>query len=196
MRFFLIFVFVLLSLWLGGLFYFLSLIPLSVDKERLSEYKAAEAIVIFTGDHNRISEGLELSSNSNIKYILISGVAFNSTLKQIVQNYQNKHTYLEKMHIELGKKATNTVGNIHETKEWVEKNHFHSLIVVTSNYHLPRCDILFRKKLRLDSIYIYPTFSENFDKKKWWKNLLSIKLIFKEYNKYLACKFALFFSDQ
>jgi len=196
MRVFSIIIFISLGMWLMGFFYFLSLVPANGNKDQLDEYKRAEAMVIFTGDHNRISEGLELSSSSHIKYILISGVAFNSTLKQIVQNYQNKQAYLEKMHIELGKKATNTVGNINETKEWVEKNHFNSLIVVTSNYHLPRSEILFRKKLKLDSIYIYPTFSENFDKEKWWKNWRSIKLIFNEYNKYLACKFALFFSGQ
>jgi len=195
MKFFtLIFLFFAL-LWIGIFMYFLSMIPTQQDID-LQNFKKADAVVIFTGDNRRIEEGLELSNNNDIKYILISGVANKSTLEQIVDKYVNKKAYLEKIHsIELGKKATNTVGNIMETKEWAEKNNFHSIIIVTSNYHVPRCKALFRKKLISADIIIYPTFSDKFDKKSWWKNLRSVKLIINEYHKYLACKIALFISD-
>lgn len=187
---------VLFGLWIGGFIYFMSLIPSQNQVLKLDDYQGIKAMVIFTGDNNRIGEGLELSSASNIKYILISGVALNSSLNQIVDNYQNKKTYLDNLHIELGKKATNTVGNIQETREWTLKNKFDSLILVTSNYHVPRCEILFRKKLKLKHLIIYPTFSDKFDKHQWWKSSRSIKLIFAEYHKYIACKLALFLSDQ
>lgn len=189
-------IFISVGLWFGGFIYFLSLIPTEYPIDEHDAYKQAEAMVIFTGDNNRIGEGLELSNINNIKYILISGVALNSSLNQIVDNYQNKAFYLNKLQIELGKKATNTVGNIQETSEWVQKNQFHSLILVTSNYHVPRCEILFRKKLQLDTLIIYPTFSDTFDNQEWWKSSRSINLIFNEYHKYLACKFALFLSDR
>jgi uncharacterized SAM-binding protein YcdF (DUF218 family) len=189
-------IFITLGLWFGGFIYFLSLVPAQSRAYKPDDYKAAEAMVIFTGDNNRISDGLELSNASNIKYILISGVALNSSLNQIVDNYQNKKFYLNNLQIELGRKATNTIGNIQETAEWVQKNNFHSIILVTSNYHVPRCAILFSKKLKLNSLIIYPTFSDKFDKQKWWKNTRSIILIFNEYHKYLVCKFALFLSDR
>src|SRR4029078_2286089 len=35
-------------------------------------------------------------------------------------------------------RSLNTLGNAIETRRWAESRVFHSLIVVTSNYHMPR----------------------------------------------------------
>jgi uncharacterized SAM-binding protein YcdF (DUF218 family) len=182
-------------MWFMSFAYFISLIPAENAAFKLQDHKDADAIVIFTGDSNRIIGGLELSRAANIKYILISGVALHSSLEQIIHHYQNKRAYLGSLQIELGRSATNTVGNIQETAAWVEKNHFNSIVLVTSNYHMPRSEFLLNKKLQIKKLYVYPTFSDTFIKQSWWKSWKSIKLIFTEYNKYIACNIAFFFSD-
>jgi uncharacterized SAM-binding protein YcdF (DUF218 family) len=182
----------LFSLWFSALLYFISIIP-SKDFVYEAKYQA-DAIVILTGDNNRIEQGLELFKNSSIQYLLISGVAQESNLKQIVQNFVHKQDYLKNSDsIDLGKEATSTVGNLRETQEWIGKKKLKSIILVTSNYHMPRSYALFKGKLKIDRIEIYPTFSEKFDKIGWWYNSKSIELIILEFHKYLACKIALLF---
>jgi len=40
--------------------------------------------------------------------------------------------------VDLDYTAVNTIGNAVETRRWALNHGFHSLVVVTSNYHMPR----------------------------------------------------------
>ena len=178
--------------WIFSFIYFLSLIPTKQNIQQ-ANYQA-DGIVIFTGDNNRIETGLQLFSQNDIKYLLISGVAPGSNFEQIIQNFEHKALYLQKKEfIELGKKATSTIGNINETAQWIKSKNIKSIILVTSNYHLPRSYALFKKRLNPENITTYPTFSDKFDLNSWWKDPKSIELILVEFHKYLICKIALFF---
>ena len=178
--------------WIVAFLHFLNQIPNKNDI-----YPAplnADAIVVLTGDNNRIESGLQLFANMGIKYIFISGVAPSSSLEQIVRQYENKDFYLkEAASIELGKKATSTFGNLDETKEWIKDKQLKTIILVTSNYHMPRSYALFKKKLNIDNIIAYPTFSDKFDSNNWWRDTSAVELILTEFHKYLLCKIALFF---
>ena len=79
--------------WIVAFLHFLNQIPNKNDI-----YPAplnADAIVVLTGDNNRIESGLQLFANMGIKYIFISGVAHSSSLEQIVRQYENKDFYLK-----------------------------------------------------------------------------------------------------
>ena len=45
--------------------------------------------------------------------------------------------------MDLGYNANSTRGNAIETKNWVKKNGFKKIVLVTDNWHLPRAKLLF-----------------------------------------------------
>ena len=49
--------------------------------------------------------------------------------------------------VDLDYRAQNTVGNARETSRWVRHNDYETLIVVTSDYHMPRSLVEFHSRM-------------------------------------------------
>ena len=151
----------ILLMWVVGLILFGN----KINDYSQDEETKADAVIVLTGGENRISKGLELLNNHYAEKMFISGVSHNIKKNDLL-------------------KATNTVENALEIKDWIIKNNINSFYMVTSNYHLPR-SIEELEGLNLDvNIIPYPVYSHRIVP-QWWKSWASFKFIAAEYNKYL-----------
>ena len=90
--------------------------------------------------------------------------------------------------VDLGFTAADTVGNARETAEWARAMRYRSLIVVTTDYHMPRAMLELRAVLRPPAVtlqsYAVPTAS--LKSRHWWRSPGAARLMVVEYSKYLA----------
>ena len=168
----------LFAFWFGGFCIF----AYKINNFTTDIQVNTDAIIVLTGGRNRISEAAKLYNADLAKHMFISGVAKDITLENI-QNTQHIKIKESKT-VEIGYNAANTVENANETKEWVRKNNINSIRLVTSNYHIFRSLIEFRKHLSDTKILLHPVYSEYIEK-KWWTSWQTFSLIFKEYNKFI-----------
>ncbi|MBS0527951.1 MAG: YdcF family protein, partial [Proteobacteria bacterium] len=97
----------------------------------------ADGIVVLTGGSSRVSDAIELLADGYGKRLLISGVHPTNGVSDISRSLPDSQRLLQCC-VDLDRSAVNTRSNASETRRWVSERGFHSLIVVTSNYHMPR----------------------------------------------------------
>ena len=126
--------FLLISGWTFGFLWFLAYLPIEVNSNNL---QSADGIVVLTGSPGRIQKGIDLLKATKGKRLLISGVNADLANETIIKAIGSGDT-LAKCCIDLGREAANTTGNAIESANWARENGFTSLIIITSDYHLPR----------------------------------------------------------
>ena len=144
----------------------------------------ADGIVVLTGAAARIPDAIELLAAERGKRLLISGVHQSTNSKEIARVTPLYAQYF-KCCIDLDKSALNTFGNAIETKRWAHKYQFNSLIVVTSNWHMPRAMVELRHQLPEIKLIPYPVISEHMKNESWWANGDTVRLLMAEYLKFL-----------
>ena len=75
-------------------------------------------------------------------------------------------------------------GNAEETADWTAEHHFHSLIVVTAAYHMPRSLRVFSSLMPHVKLIAYPVEVESFS--TFWSHPRKLEMLHFEYLKYLA----------
>jgi uncharacterized SAM-binding protein YcdF (DUF218 family) len=70
---------------------------------------------------------------------------------------------------------------------------YHSLRLVTANYHMPRSLLLFHANLPDINIIPHPVSPESVHLSEWWKHPGTVDLLAMEYDKYLFAYFRLWF---
>ena len=162
-------------LFISGLIHFMRLIP---TKKPISMHITTDAIVVLTGGKNRIEMGIKLLAENPSKLLFITGMETKTKrIKALPNNIKSK--------VNLGQLASTTQENAAETKPWVDKNKITSITLVTANYHMPRSLLEFKHAMPTIKIESYSVFTSGFRLNKWWKHLKTIKLLCKEYVKYL-----------
>jgi len=148
----------------------------------------ADAIVVLTGGSARIAAAIDLLSKSHARRLLISGVHPQTTAKQIAK-LNKRHEKLFACCVDLDRKAENTIGNASETAKWVTSNHYTSLIVVTSAYHMPRSLEELAGVLPNVRLVAYPVVVQKLGMGKWYRHVPAARLLLAEYLKYIATRF-------
>ena len=82
--------------------------------------------------------------------------------------------------------AGDTRGNAVAAGKWVQANGFRSLQLVTANYHMPRAKAIFTRKLSNIVLSYWPVSPDDLDLDIWWKTPPIIRLLAREYAKYLT----------
>ena len=167
--------------WFGGLVWFTAKIPTTEETSR----NQTDAIVVLTGGAGRLEEGFKLLDTEKLAgRLFISGAARGVDVKALLKVAKRKPTNL-KCCIAIGYDADNTIGNAYETSRWMRANHFRSLRLVTSNYHMIRSLEVFERVLPEISIVSHPVLPKVFNIESWWLNFDAVQIVFSEYNKYL-----------
>lgn len=96
-----------------------------------------DGIVVLTGGNSRIKVGLGIISEQRGERLLISGVHKRTSKNTLVARFAAFEEDLLCC-VDLDRLAENTAQNATETAKWVSKRGYKSLIVVTSDYHMPR----------------------------------------------------------
>lgn len=174
----------IVSLWLIGLFLFINQIPTSSSQNN----QATDAIVVLTGGIMRLSEGLQFFANVKAKKILISGVGKGFTQKDIIIKLKKMNLIgkINPQDIILGNIASTTQSNALETKIFMTLNNFKSLRLITSNYHMQRSTLLFRKAMPDINIIEHPVFTDNLISDSSHISFNNLKTAASEYNKFLG----------
>lgn len=177
---------VIALVWLGGLQWFATLIPTSPNPTNAH----ADAIVVLTGGKNRLEYGAQLLAEGRAEKLFISGVHEDITEQQLVNlvpaELRTKVIRLGDNAITLGREAWNTIGNAEETKRWLADQKVGSILLVTSNYHMPRSYYEFRHLVKGVNIIPMPVPADDYDPATWWANSRYRELVFSEYHKYIA----------
>jgi len=144
----------------------------------------ADGIVALTGAASRIPDAIELLATDRGKRLLITGVHRATSSKEIARLTPLYSKYFTCC-IDLDRSALNTFGNALETKRWAQAHNFNSLIVVTSNWHMPRAMAELAHQLPDVTLVAYPVISEKVKTEPWWSNLDTARFLFAEYLKYV-----------
>tara|TARA_Y100000996_G_scaffold400157_1_gene369881 strand:- start:3091 stop:3657 length:567 start_codon:yes stop_codon:yes gene_type:complete len=115
-----------------------------------------DAIVVLTGGRGeRIKEGYNQINNSKERRLFISGVdnTFNSEV--VLVNILNFDQETVECCVDVGYLSKNTYENALETRYWALENKIKSVLLITSNLHMPRAEFLFKKLSGLE-IVTYP----------------------------------------
>lgn len=157
---------------------------LKIPSEEVALDRKADGIVALTGAAARIPDAIELLATDHGKRLLISGVHRDTRAREIARLTPVYSKYFACC-IDLDRSALNTFGNALETKRWAREHNFNSLIVVTSNWHMPRAMAELRHQLPDATLISFPVISPRLKDEPWWSNFDSARLLFAEYLKYL-----------
>jgi uncharacterized SAM-binding protein YcdF (DUF218 family) len=169
--------------FVGGFLWFVA----SVPTEEVSIDRPADGIVVLTGGASRIADAIELLAAGRGKRLLISGVhptTSSSELARLSPTYGRWMTCC----VDLGHAAVNTTGNAIETKHWVTNRGFRSVIVVTSNYHMPRTMAELRRRMPDVALVPFPVITDKMRSEAWWSSPPTARLLFSEYLKYIVAQ--------
>ncbi|MGA7807066.1 YdcF family protein [Bradyrhizobium sp.] len=145
----------------------------------------ADGIVVLTGGSSRVSDAMELLAAGYGKRLLISGVHPTSAAADISRSLQESQA-LFNCCVDLDHSAVNTRSNAAETRRWVHERGFTSLIVVTSNYHMPRAIVELSHALPDISLIPFAVVGDKWRDEPWWLSGGALRLLLSEYVKYLA----------
>ncbi len=127
---------------------------------------------------------MKLLAEGKGKRVLITGV-YRATTKEELKKLASEGGQYFACCVDIDKEARNTIDNATETAEWVAQHRFRSVIVVTSNYHMPRALAELGRVMPSVVLIAYPVIDKNVYLERWWTYPGTTKLLMSEYLKYL-----------
>ncbi len=174
---------IILMIWTVGLLAFAARIDAFTPAV---EPPPADGIVALTGvSTDRIREAMKLLEEGKGQRLLISGVNPKATRGEIRMVAKAARRVFDCC-VDLGFEAADTVGNAREIAAWVRAKNYATLIVVTSDYHMPRSLLELRASIPQVILTPYAVRTDELDAKHWWRTAESARRMIKEYNKYLV----------
>lgn len=170
------------ALAVGGFVGFLALVPRG---ETTAAVVHGDGIVALTGGADRLSDALHLLASGSGRRLLISGVHPSTTEGELARAQPDYATYA-RCCVDLGRRALNTAGNAVETRRWARRHGFHSLIVVTSGYHMPRTMMELAREMPNVELIPYAVVTDRLRGEPWWRDWATARLLAGEYVKYVA----------
>jgi uncharacterized SAM-binding protein YcdF (DUF218 family) len=141
--------------------------------------QATDAAVVLTGGSGRIEHAMDVLRQRKAGRLLISGADPSVTKADLARRIPGSAA-LFNCCVDLGSESVDTRSNAEETGRWLAKHRFHSLRLITSDWHMRRARYEFRRVLGgrylvvADAVPTEPSFLT----------------LFGEYNKYLLRRIA------
>ena len=180
------FVLVLALGWMAGLVWFVERLPDHVEDGDTH----TDAIVVLTGGHGRTEEGVVLLRLGMAKKLFVSGVEPGVEVGELLKRAHVVPAPGDGA-IVLGHDASSTAANADETAAWMRSEDFHSLRLVTANYHMRRSLLEFHHAMPDVTIIPHPVFPEAVRAANWFAWPANIHVVAVEYTKYLLAAFSL-----
>ncbi|HVX79174.1 MAG TPA: YdcF family protein [Bradyrhizobium sp.] len=155
----------------------------------------ADGIVVLTGGSSRISDAVDLLAEGYGKRLLISGVHPTNDAADISRSLPENQWALMHCCVDLDHWAVNTRSNAAGTRRWVHERGFKSLIVVTSNYHMPRAIVELSHAMPDIALIPFAVVGDKWRDEPWWTSGAAIRLLLSEYVKYVAAEVRVHLAD-
>jgi len=172
--------------WFCGLMAFAARVQ---DSTPAPQPRRADGVVALTGanSNERIAAAVGLLEQRLGRRVLVSGVNREAS-REDIRTVSRAARRLYDCCVDLGFTAVDTVGNARETAEWARTMRYESLIVVTSDYHMPRAMLELRAVLQEPEMTLqtYPVPTAALKSPRWWRTPGGARLMVMEYCKYLA----------
>jgi uncharacterized SAM-binding protein YcdF (DUF218 family) len=181
--------------WAYGLVVFVAHLPDHVEDPD----RHTDAIVVPTGGSERLAEGVRLLIRGLAGKLFVSGVNAQTRAVDLIASLppdiEKPALGLVGCCIVLGHAADSTLGNAAETAAWMRAEGFHSLRLVTADYHMPRSLLEFHHAMPDVEIAIHPVFPDQLRRDAWWRSPGTAGLLIYEYDKYLGAFLRLAIAD-
>lgn len=162
-----------------GFIWFIDRLP----TEEVVLTRDADGIVVLTGGASRVADAIELLAAGRGRRLLISGVN-RATNRSEISRLNPEFTRVVGCCVDFDR-SLNTLGNAVETRRWTQARGFRSLIVVTSNYHMPRALTEIGHQLPQVALVPFPVVTDKLRAEPWWTNSATTRLLLLEYVKYI-----------
>src|ERR1700761_2651612 len=156
--------------------------------------RSADGIVVLTGGSSRVSDAVELLADGYGKRLLISGVHPTNAASDISRSLPDNQSLLGCC-VDLDHSAVNTRSNAAETRRWARERGFKSLIVVTSNYHMPRAIVELSHAMPDIALIPFAVVGDKWRDEPWWTSGATFRLLLSEYAKYVAVEMRVRLAD-
>lgn len=167
----------------SGFAFFLS----GLSSEERRPERNADGIVVLTGGSSRVADAMELLASGYGKRLLISGVYPANRANDIGRSIPERQSMF-KCCVDLDHSAVNTRSNAAETRRWASERGFRSLIVVTSNYHMPRAIVEMSHSMPDITLIPFAVIGDKWRDEPWWSSAATFRLLLIEYVKYLVAE--------
>src|ERR1700694_5961301 len=154
----------------------------------------ADGIVVLTGGSSRVSDAMELLAGGYGKRLLISGVHPTNAASDISRSLSDNQSLLSCC-VDLDRSALNPRSNAAETRRWTRERGFKSLIVVTSNYHMPRAIVELSHAMPDIALIPFAVVGDKWRDEPWWTSGATLRLLLSEYVKYVAAELRVRLAD-
>jgi uncharacterized SAM-binding protein YcdF (DUF218 family) len=152
-----------------------------------------DGIAIYTGGGARIVAGMALFADGTGRRLLISGVHPDTSRMRLSELWNGAPEQFDCC-VDLGREALTTEGNAAEVSDWARANDFRSIVIVTSEYHMPRAIAASRAQMPDVAIYSYVVASGYLDEAGRPTSLHAWNPLAGEYTKFLLARIRAFFS--
>ncbi|GGE13474.1 hypothetical protein GCM10011390_35710 [Aureimonas endophytica] len=155
---------------------------------RLPGVDRADGIVVLTGGALRLDQAMDLLKDGKGRRLLISGVNPGTSAGTLSRLTATDRALFDCC-VDLDYAALNTIGNAEMTDRWARARGFDDLILVTSDYHMPRTLLEFGRVAHVPVIKPYAVTRADL-----WKGEgavpsgRGIKVLLVEYAKLLATR--------
>ncbi len=143
----------------------------------------ADGIVVWTGKGgNRLTAAGTLLEQDRGERLLVSGINTALSADDVIELLKI-NTETGRCCVDLDYEAKDTIGNARETRHWVKSLNYEHIILVTSDYHMPRASLEIRNlsgRIRITPYPVSDSYSET-----WWKDETQRNRLFQEYGKLL-----------
>ena len=176
--------------WLGGLTAFVAGLP-GPDAAPAGE---SDGVVVYTGGGGaRIAAAMTLFADGTGERLLISGV-HPDTSKERLAALWNGAPDIFACCVDLGRKARTTEGNAEEAAEWARAHDFRNVVLVTSDYHMPRAIAATKARLNDATVTPYVVASGYLNGKGWPVSAEAWRKIAGEFGKFILARVKALFS--
>ena len=151
----------------------------TLGKPAAANAQPTDAAVVLTGASGRIEHAIDVVRKGKAKRLLIAGADPSVTKRDLARRIPGSGALL-KCCVDLGSESVDTRSNAEEASRWLGKHQFHSVRLITSDWHMRRARYEFRKVLKgkydilPDAVRTEPSFLT----------------LFGEYNKYVLRRIA------
>ncbi|MGE0407807.1 MAG: YdcF family protein [Amphiplicatus sp.] len=171
-------------LWAVGFFFFIGALPRPGEPAAVK----ADGAVVYTGTGGaRLTTGMNVLAGGGVKRLLISGVNPGVTRQELAALWPGEASSFECC-VDLGLEARTTEGNAREVRDWTRAHGFNSLLLVTSDYHMPRALLETRAQLPDATVIPFPVESGYLNAARRPASPDAWRQLCFEYSKFLAVR--------